>query len=381
MKIRILPGKPRSTGWRDCSIWTQPQASPNKSRNSGFSQRGVSLNVLTRIPNVQVAEVQRREILPALDAHSQTLDDVANGKLPQSELPVHLRKIDDSPKGVTFSATQLLTFNSDPDAYFLRYHRGFFESDYEFLTRFAEADALSLLKGKIVHKMLEDGLPADEGELLARLDDAFFQYEIFDEEERTDFRREIPALMLPFIASDTAQEIFGAAAFHNELSLTMRIADDFFTGTLDRVYQNGSGEWEVIDYKTNNIKAAEVQKTGEKYGMQMKGYALLLAQVFPGKRAIGCGCIFSNRSRCSSRCSHPRMLMRSKTSLPELSRKSNNFNPLATNYPPTGIDLAFLSFRACPGILLLFWRFLHSQILNKTARPHLRRSAENEHRA
>ena len=241
----------------------------------------VSLNVLTRIPNVQVAEVQRREILPALDAHSQTLDDVANGKLPQSELPVHLRKIDDSPKGVTFSATQLLTFNSDPDAYFLRYHRGFFESDYEFLTRFAEADALSLLKGKIVHKMLEDGLPADEGELLARLDDAFFQYEIFDEEERTDFRREIPALMLPFIASDTAQEIFGAAAFHNELSLTMRIADDFFTGTLDRVYQNGSGEWEVIDYKTNNIKAAEVQKTGEKYGMQMKGYALLLAQVFP----------------------------------------------------------------------------------------------------
>lgn len=65
----------------------------------------------------------------------------------------------------------------------------------------------------------------------------------------------------------------------------MRLGSDYLTGTLDRIFCNAAGEWEVADYKTNNITAKEVAKTGKKYEMQMQTYALLTAQLFPNQSA------------------------------------------------------------------------------------------------
>ncbi|MCB0298227.1 MAG: hypothetical protein KDG51_23910, partial [Calditrichaeota bacterium] len=69
----------------------------------------------------------------------------------------YLRPVQDSPRGVTFSATQLLTIHADENQYLQRYHLGFFENDYEFLKQGKDepaakndAENLSLLKGKIV---------------------------------------------------------------------------------------------------------------------------------------------------------------------------------------------------------------------------------------
>ncbi|MCB0298226.1 MAG: PD-(D/E)XK nuclease family protein, partial [Calditrichaeota bacterium] len=61
---------------------------------------------------------------------------------------------------------------------------------------------------------------------------------------------------------------------------TMRLGGDYLTGTLDRIYRTAEGHWEVADYKTNNIRAAQVAEAGEKYMMQMKSYAMLMAQLF-----------------------------------------------------------------------------------------------------
>ena len=201
----------------------------------------------------------------------------------EERLPTHLRKVDDTPKAVTFSATQLVTFSDNPANYFLRYHQGFFESDYDFLTRFSDDISLGLLKGKIVHKILEKGITEDRGELLARLDDVMFQYEIFDEEQQRDLINEIPDMLLRFAATDLAKAVFTTREFHNELSITMALGDDFFTGTVDRIYKSASGDWEVIDYKTNHITAEEVERVGKKYEMQIKGYALLMSRAFPGQ--------------------------------------------------------------------------------------------------
>ncbi|NIS38954.1 hypothetical protein GWN26_14315, partial [Candidatus Saccharibacteria bacterium] len=72
-------------------------------------------------------------------------------------IPAHYYPLKDQPERVTFSATQLLTFAANPQNYFRRYHLGFFESDYEFVKQITDPDNISLLKGKIIHKILENG--------------------------------------------------------------------------------------------------------------------------------------------------------------------------------------------------------------------------------
>jgi ATP-dependent helicase/nuclease subunit A len=211
-------------------------------------------------------------------AESQEKSAIAN-------FPIDLLPVTDQPKGVVFSATQLLTFRSDPENYFRRYHLGFFASDYEFLKQVSDPDTMSLVKGKIVHKILEEGIPANAADLQSRLEQCFFLYEIFDEDQQKELGDEIPRLLNPFAQSDFAKKIFSAGEWKIEISLTMRLGSDYLTGTLDRLFRNIAGEWEVADYKTNNITAGEVAKTGKKYQMQMQTYALLTAQLFPGQPA------------------------------------------------------------------------------------------------
>ncbi len=231
------------------------------------------------IPQVAELEIapELKELKDAIDTSDATSSDFneIDGQY------AYLRPATDAPKGVTFSATQLLTFKADPHAYFQRYHLGFFESDYEFLKQAMDSDTLSLLKGKIVHQILEDGVPEDDAEMAEQLALAYFQYEVFDREEQEKLNAEIPELLFPFAQSEFARKIFSPAEWKIEISLTMRLGEDYFTGTLDRIFCNPDGTWEVADYKTNNVRAGEVETAGEKYLMQMQSYAMLMAELFP----------------------------------------------------------------------------------------------------
>lgn len=238
----------------------------------------VTVHLTTDLDPIAAQATAYRDIEPGLKLLESAIDAEPDASI---SLPVHLQDVSDQPAGVTFSATQLLTFQSDPENYFQRYHLGFFEGDYEFLKHHTDPDTLSLLKGKIVHQILEDGIPETDADLLEKLDNAFFQWEVFDDEEQERLKNEIPALIKPFADSDFAEKIFAADDWKIEISLTMQLGDDFFTGTLDRIFRNAAGEWEVADYKTNNVSAANVPVAGEKYHMQMKAYALLMAQLFP----------------------------------------------------------------------------------------------------
>ncbi len=218
------------------------------------------------------------DIETSIDTLNQVLADDA-----EHAIPVVMRPLTSHPSGVTFSATQLMTFAKDEQQYFDRYHLGFFESDYEFLKQLGDADSISLLKGKIVHKVLEDDLPRTSSELENRLEQAYFQYEVFDEAIRKDLDDEVPQLVDKFSKSDYAAALYSSPESKSELSITMQLGTDFFTGTLDRMFLNQNGHWEVLDYKTNHISGGQVEKTGQKYDMQMKAYALLLSALFPNQ--------------------------------------------------------------------------------------------------
>jgi ATP-dependent helicase/nuclease subunit A len=244
----------------------------------------LTVHMTLKIDPEELKTALYQDVEPGIKQVEETLREPQE-RSAEANLPIDLLPVSDHPKGVVFSATQLLTFRNDPENYFRRYHLGFFESDYEFLKQVSDPDTMSLVKGKIVHKILEDGIPASGANLQNRLEQCFFFYEIFDEEQQKELCEEIPRLLNPFVRSEFAKKIFSADEWKTEISLTMRLGSDYLTGTLDRLFRNTAGEWEVADYKTNKITASEVKKIGRKYEMQMQTYALLTAQLFPGQSA------------------------------------------------------------------------------------------------
>jgi ATP-dependent helicase/nuclease subunit A len=91
-----------------------------------------------------------------------------------------------------------------------------------------------------------------------------------------------------FRATERWSSIATAGAVHRELEFLLAWPPDgttgdgrYLQGFFDCVYQDASGGWHLVDYKTNNVTAGTVAREAEKYKMQMLLYALAL------ERALG----------------------------------------------------------------------------------------------
>ena len=58
------------------------------------------------------------------------------------------------------------------------------------------------------------------------------------------------------------------------------LGEDFLTGTLDRVYRDADGRWNVLDYKTDAISKINLKQKIDQYTPQVKFYALLVQKFF-----------------------------------------------------------------------------------------------------
>jgi len=187
--------------------------------------------------------------------------------------PSFLRKTMDRPKGEIFSATQLMTFIEDREEYHNRYHLGFFEDDYEKLGmgKISETDAL--LRGMLLHKLMERYPEINIDHLLDEIDLSDNQVILTLTKEINDLREQIDQ-------SKIIKPAISAKEFKNETSILRQIGSDFITGTLDRIYKNDRDQWVVLDYKTNRISKEDVSRTAMKYQVQIETYALLIASVY-----------------------------------------------------------------------------------------------------
>lgn len=182
--------------------------------------------------------------------------------------------------GRMFSATALMTYLKDPDEYYRHYHLGFFEGDYEQGILAKQDDIDSLLKGKIVHRFLELYDPKNSQEIIERI---LFDFEIYDHKIIEKLKSELIQIQTRISQSVNGQKILLAKEFKNEVSLTMLLGDDFFTGTIDRLQKNDAGDWEVYDYKTNLVRESDFLSIASQYDIQMQSYALLLSHLYPSQ--------------------------------------------------------------------------------------------------
>jgi ATP-dependent helicase/nuclease subunit A len=185
-----------------------------------------------------------------------------------------LKPVSDHPKAELFSATQLMAFRQNPREYYRRYHLGYFEGDYETFRLASSQDDIAILKGKLLHRYLQF-FPASDS------DRWLFDLEISDDQLIREFREDLTRLGDKIGQSPVLQRVFSAKNFKNEVKILMPLDADFIVGTLDRIFQNETGHWEVLDYKTNRIRAGQVELLLDKYAIQIETYALLLSHLYP----------------------------------------------------------------------------------------------------
>ena len=66
--------------------------------------------------------------------------------------------------------------------------------------------------------------------------------------------------------------------------MTICLSKDYLTGTLDRIYLDASGNWQVVDYKTNRIVTHKVEQESLRYELQMQAYALMMQKIYPEQK-------------------------------------------------------------------------------------------------
>ena len=178
-----------------------------------------------------------------------------------------------------------MTFRKNKEQYHQRYHLGFFEDDYEKLGLGVFEDNDALLRGKLVHRMMER-FPDND------LDNLFSELDISDDQLISKLRGELREFRDKIAYSQAIAPVLRAKNFKNEISIMRALGDDFLTGTLDRIYKNEDDQWVIVDYKSNKITKSEVRQTAERYEIQMEIYALLLAALYPAQKSFQVGLYF-----------------------------------------------------------------------------------------
>jgi len=234
------------------------------------------MNIIRSFPQEGMPERDFTVFLNKLDVFEEHLRQAP----PAIPVPGELHPPQAEPGAQIFSATRIMTYLEKPEEYYRKYHLGFFEDDYEAYGEAVYPGGDALLWGKFVHRYLQrrtEQSLADE----ALVESLFFEFDVLDPQLQKKFRDNLQLVRRRMESSPVAREIIFAAQALNEQSVLMRLGEDYFTGTLDRLFVNRAGIWEVADYKTNRITAAALEREVQKYEWQIKSYALLLSRLFP----------------------------------------------------------------------------------------------------
>jgi ATP-dependent exoDNAse (exonuclease V) beta subunit len=217
-----------------------------------------------------IQEKERKKTIQSLDELSR----IKPGDKENIKEPVFLRKTIDKPEGEIFSATQLMTFIEDKEEYYKRYHLGFFEDDYEKLGMGKTRETDALLRGRLLHKLMESYPSGNIDQLLDDVD-------LSDDTMKNKLQMELAELVSQIDKSQVIKSYLAAEEYKKEISILRQIGSDYITGTLDRIFKNENNDWVVLDYKTNRISSADVTYTAEKYQVQLEIYALLISSIYP----------------------------------------------------------------------------------------------------
>jgi ATP-dependent helicase/nuclease subunit A len=190
----------------------------------------------------------------------------------------HAGSIQQKPALQLFTVTQLMIFLEDKNRYIRHYYLNDGELknvDYpeEYVDEKGGAEW-----GSIVHKLLENSHIRD-----AAGDQAKIAQLVALQNDRIPVNT-VEERLQKILAAVRQTEFYINLQKHNtfsEYSVELRIGNYLLKGIFDLLIKNNQGMWEIIDFKTNRIKASETANLTKKYDFQRRAYALLLSSIFP----------------------------------------------------------------------------------------------------
>ena len=236
---------------------------------------------------------------------------------------LRLKKIEDRPKGEIISATKISIFNQCPVKYQLTYEYGFgplfnefkhwlfenrkinfYRDKFEYneredevaTKREEESTVISKtyadLKGRIIHKLLEQQILIDELEkkiedLMKQNSSEFKQ----NEKNKTELIKEIKTDLNNYFGSKTYSEIKNFKNFKNEFEIYLKENDYFLYGIIDKIILNNQIAI-IIDFKTDNIGKDEIGEKAKSYFVQLRFYAYLTWKLFKDLKEIDLRIVF-----------------------------------------------------------------------------------------
>jgi len=191
----------------------------------------------------------------------------------------------DSFYGDIFSATKLMTYLNDKTEYYKRYNLGLFDTDYDEIVESATGDSPTksgALLGTIIHKLFEHiHLVKQPDNYINQLIKGI----VLEPDDLALLKTQLNTYTHTFLTSDKTAFIRNASQQFREYKITLKIENNYFTGTLDLIALDGD-EWKVIDYKTNAVTPINYKHVAKKYHIQMESYAFLLSKLFPDQHVF-----------------------------------------------------------------------------------------------
>ncbi len=100
-------------------------------------------------------------------------------------------------------------------------------------------------------------------------------------------KKEINSSVLKFWKSPQGKAVLSAKKCYPELPFIYKTPHGLLKGQIDLAYQTRSGAWHILDYKTNQITAAQVTLTASEYEFQLGLYALVFEELYGQMPAKG----------------------------------------------------------------------------------------------
>ncbi len=201
--------------------------------------------------------------------------------------PMLLSTLEGNRREEFFSATQLKTYLECPAKFYIKNVVGLPEPD-QWHRRFSEngeandalsGDAIGLLTHAVLQQ-LANGPPGSEelGKIIRDHLTSVLSIPLTDRERAV---KTVRAHVADFCASPIGREVLESKEFFTEYTLTTLLAEDYLTGTIDRLYRKTTdGTWAILDYKTDRVNRNTLETRAASYRIQMAVYALLVNRHF-----------------------------------------------------------------------------------------------------
>ena len=189
-------------------------------------------------------------------------------------------------KGEIFSASKIKTYAECPSKYFLRYILGLPDpaSVPHPVLEDEESDEMlsGELRGIIVHEVMQkiDGIDLTPNGIRAEVEKQVVLHMKEEISQSSPAVDEITSVINAIVTSECWKEVSRGQNAKTEFTITTALGGDFLTGTIDRVYQDANGIWNVLDFKTDTITHGTFASRIEEYAEQLKFYAFLVHRFF-----------------------------------------------------------------------------------------------------